>query len=87
MRTIETKIYTVRIPISKTAIKLAMYKPAHDYYFEKVSRYAYKLHLSPHDAANSILSLSSRFNVSRIPDTCSQTVYMIEETRTELRAY
>lgn len=50
--------------ISKALIKLNMYKPTQDYFFEKISSDTYKLHLTPKDAANSYAALCRRFEVT-----------------------
>jgi hypothetical protein len=51
--------------ISKKEIKLSMYKPKRDYFFEPIDKYSIRLHLTPSDAADSIQSLSDKFDVKR----------------------
>jgi hypothetical protein len=52
-----------RKTLSKSEIKLAVYKPSANFFMEKLDAWTYKLHFTPKDASNSISSLSNKFEV------------------------
>lgn len=64
--------------ISKGIIKLNMYKPQKEYFFEKISFDTYKVHLSPMDAANSYESLCRRFEVTPAGNGLLGSAYLVK---------
>lgn len=64
--------------ISKDAIKRAMFKPAKDFYMEKINSYIYKLHFTPSDAHISLGLLNNKFKVTPDGKGFHGSAYLIE---------
>lgn len=69
-----------RKTISKAEIKRVIYEPQKDFYMEKLDAWTYKLHFTSRDAANSINSLSSKFEVESAGKGYHGSAYIVRHS-------